>query len=402
MADRIYKIKNVKIYKPSGSFEAGELFIQKDRIAEVMYCTESAQQRERYSEEEQIDGKGTYVMPGFIDMHFHGCNGYDFCDSTLEALSGIAKYEAAIGVTAVCPASMTLPVDQLEQILTTAAQYRKKQRTVPVSIEADYVGVNMEGPFISKEKRGAQDAAHIIPCDVNVAKRFLTVSEGLVKLIGIAPDAGGTGEFISQLKDQVHVSLAHTNASYKTAKEAFDAGADHIVHLYNAMPPFLHREPGVVGAAADSMQVTAELICDGIHVHPAVVRATFHMLGAERIILISDSMRATGLSDGRYTLGGQEVTVQGKYARLISDGTIAGSVTSLPDCVRILVKEIGIPLETAVMCATVNPAKKLGIYAQYGSIEAGKKANLVFWNEDLGTEAVMKDGVFISEFMIKH
>ena len=154
---------------------------------------------------------------------------------------------------------------------------------------------------------------------------------------------------------------------------AFEAGADHAVHLYNAMPAFTHRAPGVIGAVADSPHVYAELICDGIHIHPAVVRATFRMLGEDRIILISDSMRATGMPDGQYTLGGLDVTVQGRYAVLVSDGALAGSATNLMDCLRTAVKDMGIPLETAVACATVNPARCLGVYDTRGSIQNGKK-----------------------------
>ena len=158
------------------------------------------------------------------------------------------------------------------------------------------------------------------------------------------------------------------------------------------MPPFTHREPGVVGAVADSKHVMAEIICDGIHIHPATVRATFEMLGKERMVLISDSMRAAGMPDGQYTLGGLDVKVKGKHATLVSDGALAGSVTTLPDCVRTVVREMQIPLETAIACATTNPAKSLGIDKLYGSIQQGKKANLVLWDKELNLKAVIKDG----------
>ena len=174
---------------------------------------------------------------------------------------------------------------------------------------------------------------------------------------------------------------------------AYKAGANHAVHLYNAMPVFSHREPGVVGAVFDSKNVMAELICDGIHIHPATVRATFQMMGADRIIFISDSMRATGMPDGQYTLGGLDVKVVGKLATLVSDGALAGSVTNLMDCMRTAVKEMEIPLETAVACATMNPAKSLGIYDQYGSIEAGKKADIVLLDAELALQAVIKNGI---------
>ena len=188
------------------------------------------------------------------------------------------------------------------------------------------------------------------------------------------------------------MSLAHTNADYDTAKAAFEAGANHVVHLHNAMPVFSNRQPGVVGAVADCDYVTAELICDGVHIHPSMVRATFKMLGENRIVLISDSMRATGMPDGIYTLGGQDVQVQGKCATLVKDDALAGSVTNLMDCLRVAVRKVGIPLETAVACTTVNPAKCLGIYGQYGSISVGKRANVVLLDSNLNVKMVVKDG----------
>ena len=251
----------------------------------------------------------------------------------------------------------------------------------------------MEGPFISKVKKGAQDERNILPCDVEVARRFLEASKGLVKFIGIAPEESENAiAFIEEMKDQVHISLAHTNAAYDRAKEAFDAGASHAVHLYNAMPAFTHRAPGVVGAVADSPSVRAELICDGVHIHPAVVRGTFQMLGADRMILISDSMRATGMPDGRYTLGGLDVDVKGNRAVLVSDGALAGSATNLMDCMRTAVKKMGIPLETAVACASINPAKSLGVEAERGSLAEGKKADIVLLDEELELKSVIKDG----------
>ena len=214
-----------------------------------------------------------------------------------------------------------------------------------------------------------------------------------MKFIGIAPEQNdGFREFIEAMKGKVQISLAHTNADYDTAKAAFDAGACHAVHLYNAMPAFTHREPGVVGAVSDSGHVMAEMICDGVHIHPAVVRATFKMLGEDRMILISDSMRATGMPDGQYTLGGLAVNVVGNRATLVSDGALAGSATNLTDCMRTVVKEMGIPLETAVACATMNPARSLGVYDRYGSITEGKHANVVLLDKELELKLVIKDG----------
>ena len=315
--------------------------------------------------------------------------GDDFCDNSKEAIENIAKYEASVGVTTIAPATMTLPVEELEDILRTAAEYKKEQNPKG----ADLVGVNMEGPFISPVKKGAQDERNIMPCDTAICQRFLDASEGLVKFVGLAPEESEDAvAFVEAMKDKVNISLSHTNADYAHAKAAFDAGANHAVHLFNAMPAFTHREPGVVGAVSDSAHVMAEIICDGVHIHPSMVRAAFKMMGADRMILISDSMRATGMPDGQYTLGGLDVKVVGNHATLVSDGALAGSVTNLADCLRTVVKKMEIPLETAIACATINPAKSLGIEDTYGSIAPGKKANIVLLDENLELKMVIKDG----------
>lgn len=396
-------IKNVQVYTEEQKFVPGEIVVRGDRIAEVhtavekettgAECLEKKVSENECSEDEEIvvDGEGAYAIPGLIDLHFHGCVGADVCDGTPEALKKIAQYEASIGVTAIAPATMTLPVEELEQILRNAAAYKKTQKTG--GFEADLLGLNMEGPFISPVKKGAQDEKNIVPCNVEIAKRFLKASEGLVKFIGIAPEESSEAvAFIKEMKDSVDISLAHTNADYDTAMAAFAAGANHAVHLYNAMPAFTHRAPGVIGAVADSKHVMAEIICDNVHIHPAVVRATFAMMGADRMILISDSMRATGMPDGTYTLGGLDVNVNGNRATLVDGGALAGSVTNLMDCMRTVVKVMDIPLETAVACATANPARSLGVYDTYGSISEGKKADIVLLDEDLALKIVIKDG----------
>lgn len=378
-------IDHVKVFTEDKNFTDGGIVIKNGTIEQVY--TEGKRPQ---TEDEVLDGKGMYAIPGLIDLHFHGCKGDDFCDGSRDAIARIAEYEASVGVTAIAPATMTLPVEELEQILRVAAEYKKGPHSKK---EADFVGINMEGPFISPAKKGAQDERNIIPCDVKVCERFLEVSEGLVKFMGIAPEESENAvSFIEAVKDKVNVSLAHTNADYDTAMAAFNAGADHAVHLYNAMPAFTHRAPGVIGAVYDSKHVMAEIICDGVHIHPAAVRATFEMMGENRMILISDSMRAAGMPDGSYTLGGLDVNVVGNRATLASDGAIAGSVTNLMDCMKTAVKTMNIPLETAVTCATINPAKSLGIDAEYGSIRAGKKAHIVLMDQELNVQQVIKDG----------
>ena len=381
-------IDNVYVFTPDKAFVKGGIILDGDKIRQV-YEEKDAPQLNG----DVLDGKGCYAIPGLIDLHFHGCKGDDFCDGDKAAIGRIAEYEASVGVTAIAPATMTLPVEELEQILHTAAEYKKETKDCR---KADFLGINMEGPFISPAKKGAQDARNILQCNVEICDRFLKASEGLVKFIGIAPEESEhAAEFIREVHERVNVSLAHTNADYDTAMEACRAGANHAVHLYNAMPAFTHRAPGVVGAVFDNKDVMAEIICDGIHIHPSVVRATFQMMGADRMILISDSMRATGMPDGQYTLGGLDVKVVGRLATLVSDGAIAGSATNLMDCMRTVVKKMDLPLETAVACATINPARSLGVEEHYGSLEAGKKAHVVLLDQDLELKAVIKDGVKI-------
>ena len=398
-------IKNVKVFTEDGTFVKGQVRLEDGIIKKVELSGETA-----FSETETgigcetgsgtvIDGEGAWLIPGLIDIHFHGCMGVDFCDGTWEALDKIARVQASWGITSIAPATMTLSVDALENILAVAADYRdwleNKADQEERACRADLVGINMEGPFISVEKKGAQDEKYFIAPDPAVGCRFLEASGGLVKYMGLAPEASNEAwEFIREMKDKVQVSLAHSGADYDTAMRAFGEGVNHVVHLYNAMTPFLNREPGIPGAVFDSPGVNAELIGDGFHVHPAVVRTTFRLLGKDRIILISDSMRAVGLGPGTYTLGGQDVIVRkdDNVARLASTGGIAASVTNLMDCVRRLVLDMGIPIETAVACASVNPAKSLGIYDWCGSITEGKKANLVMLDDNLELKAVIKEG----------
>ena len=299
------------------------------------------------------------------------------------------SYEASVGVTNIVPASMTLSEELLIGICETAKAYREEGIQ---DKRAQFWGINMEGPFVSVAKKGAQNEEYIHKPDIEMFDRLNEASGNCVKLLDIAPEEDGAMELIEKRHDQVAISLAHTCADYDTAKEAFRKGADHVTHLYNAMNPYTHRAPGLIGAAADEEKVKVELICDGVHIHPAAVRTTFKIFGDDRIILISDTMRATGLEDGDYTLGGQYVKVTGNLATL-KDGTIAGSVTNLMDCMRTAVLKMGIPLESAVKCAAVNSAKRVGIYDSCGSISAGKKADVVLLEkEDLALRQVILRG----------
>lgn len=374
------KIQNALVFTEDGNFAQLDVLVKDGKIQAVTACGGLDQEEDEIT----VDGMGMYLIPGLTDIHFHGCVGYDFCDGTEEAIDAIARYEAKNGVTTICPATMTYSEEILSGICRSARAHENKKG-------AALVGINMEGPFISMEKKGAQNPIYIHKPDVDMYRRLQEVSGGLIKLVDIAPETEDAMEFIREVHGEVVCSLAHTTADYDIAMEAFANGASHVTHLYNAMQPYTHRKPGLVGAAADTPGCEVELICDGIHIHPAVVRSTLRMFGPDRVIMISDSMMATGMEDGMYSLGGQPVKVTGTLATL-EDGTIAGSATNLMQSVRVVVKNMGIPLETAIRCAAVNSAKSIGIYDRYGSITPGKVANLVLLDQELNVMTVILNG----------
>lgn len=364
-------------------FEPGELVIEGDAIEKIALCEEG-----RLTEREAKQ----YILPGLIDIHFHGCAGHDFCDGTADAMRSIASYELAHGITIICPATMTLPEKTLAEICTvcaSAAESEILESGIPLG---DILkGIYLEGPFISMEKKGAQNPAFIHKPAIEMLRRLQRAAGGLIKIVAIAPETEGALDCIEAGQDIFRFTIAHTCADYETTKKAINVGAHHITHLYNAMPPFTHREPGVIGAAAESGSVTVELICDGIHIHPSVVRNTFRLFGAGRIVLISDSMMAAGMDDGEYALGGQKVWVNGSLAAL-EDGTIAGSVTNLFDCMRMTIR-MGVPKEEAVRAATANPAKAIGIEREYGSLQVGKKADILVTDCKFNLQEVIKSGI---------
>lgn len=364
-------IKNARVFDTDG-FTSRDIYINGDRFAQ---SADSGK---------VIDAGGCYAAPGLIDIHFHGCIRYDFSSAQIEEMNRMARYQAKNGITAICPATMTLP----EAVLAEACG---RMTRCGCADGAELAGIYLEGPFLSPQKPGAQNPIHVRAPDAGMFRRLQEAAAGLVKILAFAPEQEGATRLLEEISGEVRCSIAHTTADYVTASRALKAGARQVTHLYNAMPPFNHREPGVIGAALDSPGCNVELICDNVHVHPSVVRATFRMFGKDRIILVSDSMMATGLDDGEYVLGDLPVTVRGNTARLTNGGAIAGSVTNLMNCVRTAVS-MGIPLHTAIQCASANPAKAIGIDHIRGSIAAGKIADLILLGEDLSIKSVILRG----------
>lgn len=368
-------IKNVVVLNDDFVFEKGDVLIENGRIAKISENIEC---------EDFYDAKGDYLVPGFVDPHTHGCVGFDTCDGNLDGYEKMAEFYASKGVTSFLFTTMTLSKEELISILSNVKSFMEQAHKGAVPR-----GVYLEGPFISEKKKGAQDAKYVAKPDKNFFDDLNSACGNKIRVVTVAPEEDGTEEFVKYASKVCSVSIAHTDASFEDASLAIESGASNITHLFNAMPPFHHRKPGVIGAGFDFENVSLEMICDGIHLMPPVIRSVFKIAG-DRVVLISDSMMASGLFDGKYSLGGQEVFVKDKVARL-ADGTIAGSASNLHDCVKNCIS-FGIAPETVFKSATYNPAKLIGMESEIGSIAEGKQADLVLLNKDWDIDAVFIRG----------
>ena len=372
------RYENARVFGPDFRFHLGGFSVESGRFARVL-----AQETD-----EAVDLNGAYVIPGLIDIHNHGNSGHDFSDGDAVGLKILARYLAKNGITSFAPASMTLPEEQLRAAYVTAAAFAKQQPEGAAVLR----GIHMEGPFFSEKKKGAQNGAYLVPPDYEMFLRLNEAAQGLIKITDVAPELPGAIDYIARTSKICTVSIAHTDANYEQAKAAIAAGARHITHLFNAMPQLLHRAPGVIGAAAESPDVMAELICDGMHVHESVVRAAFALFGAERLCLISDSLACCGMPRGEYMLGGQKIMVDGTVARLVNaPETLAGSANNLFGIFTIALS-FGIPAEAAVRMASYNPARVLGAEGEVGSIENGKRADFLVLNADFSLKSVFLAG----------
>ena len=367
--------KNANLFL-DGRFRHGSFRVEDGRFAEILTDMPA---------EDGIDLAGQYVIPGLVDVHTHGNSGADFSDGDYDGLIRMARYLAANGVTSFAPASMTLPYDVLGTAYKTAVRLKREQP----SGCARLMGIQMEGPFFSEKKKGAQNAAYLKLPDFAAFKELYDISEGLLRIADVAAELPGAVAFTRQAAKLCTVSVAHTDCTYEEAAAVFDAGARHLTHLYNAMPGIHHRHPGPIGAASEREAVVAELICDGHHVHPSAVRMAFRLFPG-RICLISDALRCCGMPDGQYTLGWQDVWLQNGAAHL-ADGTLAGSAANLYDCMRKAV-EFGIPKEQAILSATLIPAREIGRENETGSIAVGKLADFVVCDDRLNRKAVWLGG----------
>lgn len=413
-----YIIKNVRYFDGTDTFKYGDIVI-KDGV--YVYCGRLEEWlQSRYAASNNfilIEGTGLTAIPGLVDIHTHGCGGADICDKTYEAIDTLIRCENTHGTAYFLPATMTLPEDELCDILQVFSSY-KSHNNLNSNMTDSIPGIYLEGPFLNPDRCGAQDASNIVPATMHTFMHLIKSAmpyrnsenlhaaksgqayddypsdTGYIRIMAVAPEYAGNMSFIRSIHrlygNSLIISAGHTCCDYSACMEAFNAGVSHMTHLFNAMPGLIHRNPGPIAAASDYKNCTVELICDGTHVDDAMIRLAFKIFSPDKIIFISDSMRAAGCPDGLYTLGGQDVIKNGHTAVLASDNTIAGSVSYLSDCLKHAVCSAGIKPETAVACAALNPARLLGM-DNYGAIKPQMTAKLLLLNNDWDIVRVLFD-----------
>jgi len=373
-------IKNGLVFNTNNSFEKKDILVESSKIKRIDDMVD-------VKDEETVDASGCYVLPGFIDIHTHGGNGNDTMDATYEAMENMSRFYASRGVTACLPTTMTAPIKDIVKALENLRDTIKRGTS-----GATILGINLEGPFISKNNKGSHPEEYIVNPTIELIESFIEKSGDNIRLITMAPELENVDEIIEHFKGRnIVFSAGHTATNYENGMKALQGGFTHATHLFNAMTGLHHREPGFVGAALDSEQTTVELICDGVHVNPAVIRMVVKCKTCGKIALITDSMMAAGLEDGEYTLGVEKVYVKNGEARL-NNGVLAGSTLTLIDAVRNMVSKFGIPFEEVIQMATIVPARVIHVDDRKGSIETGKDADIVILDKNLNVIKTIVNG----------
>ncbi|MFC0560729.1 N-acetylglucosamine-6-phosphate deacetylase [Halalkalibacter alkalisediminis] len=377
MKTNVLLITNVKIYQENTIYEKGYLKIENEEIIEIgpmeLCPFDKSIEVLSFSSEHSL-------LPGFIDLHIHGLHGADTMDGTMTSLKKMAKALPLEGTTSFLATTITQSNENIEAALSNVAAYASTNKEQPA---ADILGIHLEGPFISSVRAGAQPLSFIQEPDIAVFDKWHELSGELIKLVTLAPESKNGMALLQHLtKIGVVASIGHSDAVYSEVQHAIASGLRHVTHLYNGMRGFHHREPGVAGAALTHSELMVELIADGLHVHPAIVRSTYKTKSAKEIILITDAMRAKGLEDGNYDLGGQQVHVSEGKA-VLEDGTLAGSILTMNDAIKNMIAYTGCTLRDVIIMAAENPAKQIGVWSRKGSIALGKDADITILDEHL-------------------
>ncbi|MDW8570388.1 N-acetylglucosamine-6-phosphate deacetylase [Staphylococcus shinii] len=376
-----YVIANGRIYTKNETIAQGYIIIYNGKIAQIGTG-------EYQGELTTIDLKGQHVLPGFIDIHMHGGYGEDVMDASFEGLKHLSESLLSEGTTSFLATTMTQSDENIIKALKNIVDYQGQQDNLKA---ASIVGIHLEGPFISEHKVGAQNPAYVQRPSVAKIQQFQEIANDQIKVMTFAPEVEGARETLAALHNQINFSIGHTVATFDEVNEAVAHGAKHVTHLYNAGTAFEHRNPGLSGAAWVNDKLSTESIVDGIHSHPASIKIAYKQKGNKRFFLITDAMRAKGMPDGEYDLGGQNVTVKGSEARLAS-GALAGSILKMNEGLKNLIKFTGASLDDLWRVTSLNQAIALNIEDNKGSIAVGKDADIVVVDDDMQVLTTIKSG----------
>lgn len=379
------RLRSERIICPDGT-HAGEVVVERGRISSVDVVGDQRDAATSRAGHEVVDLSNRWLVPGYIDVHVHGGGGAQCNTARAEEIEEVARFHARRGTTGLVATTVAAPVDELCAGLTAIARC-----TAPTLL-----GAHLEGPFLSREWPGAMDPNLFLDPDIGLLDRLLAAGGGAVRLVTLAPERPGALALVRRLVgSEVVASVGHTGATDAEVREAVRAGASAATHVFNAMPPFHHRNPGAVGAVLDLPEVSCELICDGVHVDPLAMRLLYRAKGARGVRLVTDATAAAGMPDGRYRLGGRSVTVTGGRAVLTAGDSIAGSTLTMEAAVQNAVRLLEVPIGEAVLMSSTNSARLLGLEGRKGAIEAGLDADLVVLDESLAVEATMVAGKWI-------
>lgn len=376
-----YVIENGRIYTEEEIIERGYIIVKNDKITDVV-------KGDYEGALTTYDAQGQHVLPGFIDIHMHGGYGEDAMDASYDGLKHLAESLLSEGTTSFLATTMTQSDENITKALENIIEYQKQQNVLKA---ADIVGIHLEGPFISEHKVGAQNPAYVQRPSIEKVQQFQKTANNQIKVITFAPEVEGAYETLEALHDQIRFSIGHTVATFDETNEAVARGAKHVTHLYNAGTPFEHREPGVFGAAWTNDSLSTELIVDGIHSHPTAIQIAYKQKGNTRFFLITDAMRAKGMPDGEYDLGGQNVIVKGSEARLAS-GALAGSILKMNEGLKNLIQYTGDSLDNLWRVTSLNQAIALNIESQKGSLKVGKDADIIIVDDEITVQTTIKAG----------